>query len=78
MSGSTLTQSQYARQQIVGTIGEGILFCNERGLTHISPYLLFLAVISNIGYDVHRYITTGLLPFEEWSDERPWTDEEEW
>jgi hypothetical protein len=78
MSGSSLTASQYAHQQLVGTIGEGILYCNAQGLTHISPHLLFLAIISDIGYEVHRYITTGLLPYEEWSDEQPWTDEEEW
>ena len=60
------TASQYAHQCHVGTIGDAILFCNERGLTHISPHLLFLVIISNIGYDVHRYITTRQLPYEEW------------
>jgi hypothetical protein len=72
------THSQYAQQQLVGTIGEAILYCNAQGLTHISPHLLFLAIISDIGYEVHRYITTGQLPYKEWSDERPWTDEAEW
>jgi hypothetical protein len=72
------THSQYAHQQLVGTIGEALLYCKERGLTHLSAYLLFLAIISDIGYEVHWYITTGQLPYEEWSEERPWTDEEEW
>ena len=72
------TASLYAHQHLVATIGDTILYCNERGLTHISPRLLFLAIINNIGYEVHRYITTGALPYEEWSEERPWTDEEEW
>jgi hypothetical protein len=78
MCGRGLTQSQYAHQHLVGTIGEAIFYCNDWGLTHISPYLLFLVIISDIGYEVHRYITTGLLPYEEWLEERPWTDEEEW
>jgi hypothetical protein len=72
------THSQYAHQQLVGTIGEAILYCNVQGLTHISPHLLFLAIISDIGYEVHRYITTGALPYEEWSEAQPWTDKEEW
>jgi hypothetical protein len=40
-------------------------YINAQGLTHISPYLVFLAIISDIGYEVHRYITTGQLPYEE-------------
>jgi len=63
------TASQYAHQRLVETIGDAILYCNEWGLTHISPHLLFLAIISDIGYEVHRYITTGQLPFKEWSEE---------
>jgi hypothetical protein len=78
MSSWKPTPSQYAQQQLVGTMGEGILHFNAQGLTHISPYLLYLAIINNIGYKVHQYITTGLLPYEEWSEQRPWTDEEEW
>jgi hypothetical protein len=30
------------------------------------------------GYEVHRYITTSALPDEEWSEERPWSDEKVW
>jgi hypothetical protein len=78
MSSWRPTHSQYTHQQLVAIIGQAILYCDTRGLTHISPYLLFLAIISDIGYEVHRYITTGQLPYEEWSDGRPWTDEEEW
>jgi len=72
------TASQYAHQQVVKTIGDAIVYCNEQGSTHISPHYLFLAIINNIGFEVHQYITTGLLLFEELSYEQPWTDEEEW
>jgi hypothetical protein len=78
MSENGLTTSQFAQQHLVGTIGEGISFCNAQGLTHISPHRLFFAIINDFGYEVHRYITARLLPYEEWSEERPWTDEEEW
>jgi len=72
------TASQYAHQRLVGTIGDTILYCKEQGLTHISPHLLFLAIINNIRFYVHRYITTGQIHYEEWSEARPWTDEVEW
>ena len=55
-----------------------VAYYNEQGLTVISQIRLDSAVIEGIGYEVHRYINTGLLPFEEFSEERPWTDEEEW
>ena len=35
-------------------------------------------MILGIEYDMHWYITTGLLPFEEYSEEQLWTDVEEW
>ena len=72
------TASQYAHQRLIGTIGDTILYCKEQSLTHISPHLLFFAIINNIRYNVHRYVTTGQLHYEEWSEERLWTDEEEW
>ena len=72
------TASQFAHQQVVKTICDAIVYCNEQGLTHISPHYSFLAIINNIGYEVHRYISTGSLPYEEFSYDRPWTDEEEW
>jgi hypothetical protein len=78
MSSWRPTYSQNAHQQLVGAIGEAILYSSAQGLTHISPHVLFLAIINIIGYNVHRDITTGKLPYEEWSEERPWTDQEEW
>ena len=72
------THSQYAHQKVVATFGNLITYYNERGLTHISRTLLYPAIIKGVGYEVHRYITTGALCYEEWSEERPWTDEAEW
>jgi hypothetical protein len=45
---------------------------------YISHTLSLLAITKAVGYEVQRYITTGAVPDEEWSEERPWTDEEEW
>ena len=73
-----LTQSQYAHQVVVETVGEQIAYFNEQRLIHICRVLSFYVNILSIEYDVHSYITTGLLPFEEFSEERLWTDEEEW
>jgi hypothetical protein len=72
------THSQYARQKAVGTFGDLIIYYNERGLTHISWALSYSAIVKGVGYKLHRYITTGALPYEEWLEERPWTDEDEW
>jgi len=49
-----------------------------RGFTHISHIFLYLACIKRVGYKVHWFIPKQLLQFEEFSDEKPWTDEEEW
>jgi len=44
----------------------------------ISRHITYLAIISNSQYDLNWYITTGSLPFEEFSKEAPWTAEVEW
>ena len=73
-----LTQSQYAHKAVVETIGDQIRYFSERRLTHICRTRFLYVVILGIEYDVHRYITTGLLPFEQYSEEPLWTDEESW
>jgi len=66
-----LTQSQYAHKAVIETIGDQIEFFRERRLTHISRALPYYAITQGIGYDVHRYITTKLLHFKEYSEEQP-------
>jgi len=72
-----LTQSQYAHNAVVETLSHRIRFFSEQRSTHICRQLSYYMVTIGIRYDVHRYITTGLLPNKEYSDERPWQDEEE-
>jgi len=78
MSSKRLTHSQYAHQKAIETFSNLVTYLKEEGLTHISQTHLYSAIIQGIGYKVHRHITTGLLPFKQFSDEQPWTDEEEW
>jgi len=73
-----LTQSQYAHKAVVETIGNQIRFFSERRSTHICRALSLYVATLGIEYDVHRYITTGLLTYEEFAEERLWMDEDSW
>jgi hypothetical protein len=70
MSSWRLTHFQYAHQRVVATFSDLIIYYNERGLTHISQTLCWSAIIEAVGYEVHSYVTTGALRYEEWSEER--------
>jgi len=72
------THSQYTQQRVVATLGDLIIYDDKQGSTHISEALFFSAIVEGVGYEVHRYMTIGLLPYEEWSEQQPWTDEEQW
>jgi hypothetical protein len=77
MSSRKPTHTQFTHKKVIATIGDLIQYYNERGLTHITRILLYSAIIEGVGSEVHRYITTGALPYEEWSEEQHWTDKEE-
>ena len=69
MPGHRLTQSQYAHQKNVEHFRNLIVQLDEQALTHI-PRVVWLVVISiGIGYPVHRYVSTGLLLIEEFSED---------
>jgi hypothetical protein len=69
MSSWKPSHSQYTHQRVIGTFGDLITYHNEQGVTHISQVHSYSASIEGVGYDMHRYITTGALPYEEWSEE---------
>jgi len=71
------THLQYAHQTVVETFGDLVEYYNARGLRPIAGVLSYSAIIEQVGYEVHRYITTSALPHKECSEELPWTDEEE-
>jgi len=54
-----------------------IIYYNDWSLSHISCTLVYSAIIAGVGYEVHWDITTGQLPYKEWSKEQPWTREKE-
>jgi hypothetical protein len=65
------THSQNTHQRVFATCGDLIQYYDEWGLTHISLALSDSPIIEGVAYEVHRYITTSVLPYEEWSEERP-------
>jgi len=62
-----LTQSQYAHQKVVETFGDLRMFYNQWGSTHTSRIVSYPTVMEGIEYNIGRYITTGLVPFEGFS-----------
>ena len=62
-------------QQIVELFGNLLFSVEEHRLTHTYRVVLGLCELENIDYLVLRYLRTGLLPFEEFSDEWFFDDE---
>jgi len=69
MSGHRLRQSQYAHQKTVEHFGNLIVHLDEQALTHISCMVWGFVMNIGIGYPVHRYVSTQLLSFEEYSED---------
>lgn len=68
-----LTQWQYAPQKVVETIRDEIQYSKECHLTDISRVCLHYTISIIVRYEVHRYMSIGLLPFEEFCKEGPLT-----
>jgi len=64
-----LTQSQNAIQKNIELLGDLISQLDDQRLTHISAVVARFAHCNSIGYLVHWYLSTRLLPFEEFSKE---------
>jgi len=69
MPGQGYTQSEYALQQIVELFGNLLFSLEEHCLTHTYRVVLRFCELEDIDYLVLRYLRTGLLPFEEFSEE---------
>jgi hypothetical protein len=69
MSGSHLTQSEYALQQVVELFGNLLIQLDEAHLTHTYQVVFCFCQRESIKYLVLRYLITGALPFEEWAEE---------
>ena len=68
MPGLRLTQSQYAHQRDVKTFGDLIFDFEGYCLIHISRVIPQYPILEGICYKVHRYLSLGLRPFKEFSE----------
>jgi len=69
MPGHHYTPAEYALQQKVESFGRLLSELEEHRLTHIYAVVFLFCQLENIDYLVLRYINTGALPFEEYSEE---------
>ena len=69
MPGHRLTQCEYALQQVVEWFGNLLFSLDKQRLTHIYRVVFHFCELEGIGYLVLRYLNTGALPFEEFSEE---------
>ena len=73
MPGHRYTPYEYALQKVVDLFGNLLYSLQEHNLTCIYQVVLRFAQLENIDFLVLRYLHTGLLPFEEFSED-PWYD----
>ena len=69
MPGHRYTQSEYALHQVLESFGNLLYNLEEQRLTHTYRVVLRFCELENIDYLVLRYLRTGLLPFEEFSED---------
>jgi len=75
MPGHRYTPYEYALQKVVELFGNLLYTLQEHNLTHIYEVVLRFAQLESIDFLVLQYLHTGLLPFEEFSEDQ-WYDEE--
>jgi len=69
MPGHRYTQAEYALIRIVEVFGNLLFTLQEHNLTHTYQVVFRFVQLENIDYLVLRYLNTGLLPFEEFSED---------
>jgi hypothetical protein len=69
MPGHQYTQAEYALQQKVESFGRLLSELEEHRLGHTYAVVFRWCQLENIDYLVLRYINTGALPYEEFSEE---------
>jgi hypothetical protein len=69
MPGHQYTPAEYALQQMVESCARLHSELEEHRLTHIYAVVFRFCQLENIDYLVLRYLNTGALPFEEYSEE---------
>jgi hypothetical protein len=69
MPGHQYTQAEYALQKVVGSFGNLLFELAEHYLTLTYAVVFRFCELDSIDYLVLRYLNTGALPFEEFSEE---------
>jgi len=69
MSGHRYTHYEYALQQTVELFGNLLFTLHEHSLHHIYQVVFRFLQHEHLDYLVSRYLNTGLLPFEEFSED---------
>jgi hypothetical protein len=69
MPGHHYTPAEYALQQKVESFARLLSELEEHHLTHIYRVVFLWCQLEGIDYLVLRYLNTGALPFEEFSEE---------
>jgi len=69
MPGHQYTQAEYALQRVVESFGNLLFELAEYRLTHIYAGVFRFCQLEDIDYLVLRYLNTGALPYEEFSEE---------
>jgi hypothetical protein len=69
MHGHHYRHAEYAMQQIVETFARLLCELAEHNLTHTDAVVFAFCKYENIDYLVLRYLNTGALPFDQYSEE---------
>jgi len=70
MPGQRYTHSEYALQHTVELLGNHLYTLYEHNQIHIYRVVFRFTQLDGIDYLVVRYLNTGLLPFEEFSEDQ--------
>ena len=68
MPGHQWAESEYTLQKVVELFRNLLFELEEQGSTHIYHVVFRFAQLEGINYLVVRYLSTVLLPFEEFSE----------
>jgi hypothetical protein len=69
MPGHQYTPAESALQRVVGSFGNLLFELAKHHLTHTYAVVIRFCQLENIDYLLLRYLNTGALPFEEFSEE---------
>ena len=70
-----LTESEYALQKKVESFRDIIFTLEEETWTHLSQVVLLYPQCERIDYLLHSYLSTKLVPFEEYSEEHSFPEQ---